>query len=67
MSKLKHTEGRIIVSVDIEAKNYHTFAGGIVIRRERQFDNLNRRETEPVNGFVISAKYIPGLVDCGNL
>ncbi len=59
MSKLKHTEGRIIVSVDIEAKNYHTFAGGIVIRRERQFDNLNRRETEPVNGFVISAKYIP--------
>lgn len=54
-TKLKHVEGRVVVKVDLEGKNWWTFKNGLKIRLERQFDNLNRRETEPVNGYVISA------------
>jgi len=56
---LKHTEGRVVVRVDREKKNYHTFADGTKIRVERQFDNFNRRETQPTNAIVVSAKGIP--------
>jgi hypothetical protein len=59
MSDLKHVEGRVVVAIDREGKNWHTFSNGKKIRLERQFDNLNRRQTEPVNGVVISAKNIP--------
>lgn len=56
---LKHIEGKIIVQVDLESKNWHTFSHGAKIRLERQFNNLNRRETEPVNAIVISGENIP--------
>lgn len=56
---LKHTEGRIIIVIDIEGKNSHTFADGTKIYLGRQFNNLNRRETEPVNAYVVDAEYIP--------
>jgi len=56
---LKHTYGRVIIKVDLQLKNYTTFSDGSKIRLERQFNNLNRRETEPVQGIVISAEYIP--------
>lgn len=59
MSELKHIEGRVIISVDLEAKNWHTFSNGTKIRRERQFNELNRRITEPVNAIVISGDNIP--------
>lgn len=59
MSELKHTEGRVVVSVNLEGKNTHKFADGTVIRLERQYNNLNRRETEPVNAMVISGENIP--------
>ena len=56
---LKYIQGRVIIKVDLEKKNQTTFSNGTVIRLERQFNNFNRRETEPVQGTVISAEYIP--------
>jgi len=56
---LKHTEGRVICSVDREYKNYYTFTGGTKIRLERQYDNFNRRETHPTNAIVVSSNSIP--------
>lgn len=59
MSELKHAEGKIVISIDIESKNWHTFSNGQKIRRERQFNELNRRVSEPVNAVVISGNNIP--------
>lgn len=56
---IKNAPNHVIVSVDMEKKNHHTFADGTVIRLERQWNNLNRRETEPVNATVIAADGIP--------
>jgi len=56
---LVHTEGRIIVKVDVDSKNSHTFEGGLTIRRERKFNEFNRRITEPTNCWVISGEGIP--------
>ena len=59
MNKLTHTEGRIVVKVDLEGKNSHTFEDGTKIRLERRFDNFNMRYTQPVNATVISGEKIP--------
>lgn len=56
---LIHVEGRIIVKLDMENKNFHKFEGGLVIRRERKFNEFNRRITQPVNCIVISGEGIP--------
>jgi hypothetical protein len=56
---LKHTHGRVIISIDMEAKNTHKFSDGTQIYVGKQFNNLNRRETHPVNAYVISAEGIP--------
>jgi hypothetical protein len=56
--ELKHTNGRVIISIDTEGKNSHTFSNGSKIYIGRQFNNLNRRETEPVNAIVISGEGI---------
>lgn len=56
---LIHVEGRIVVKVDMELKNFHRFEGGITIRRERAFNEFNRRITQPVNCIVISGEGIP--------
>lgn len=58
-NQLKHVEGRVIVSVDLEGKNSHTFSDGTKIRLERDYNNLNRRETQPTNAIVISGANIP--------
>lgn len=55
---LKHTFGRVIVRVNLESKNYHTFHSGTVIRRERNFNEFNRRITQPTNAIVISGENI---------
>jgi len=60
---LKFVPGRVIVQMDLESKNWHTFSDGVKIRLERQFENLNRRETEPVNCIVVSAEKIPQGVE----
>lgn len=53
MIALSAVEGRVIVSVDLEGKNSHTFEDGTKIRLERQWNNLNKRETHPVNAIVV--------------
>lgn len=56
---LKWVSGRVIIKVDMEAKNFHTFENGTKIRRERDFNEFNKRITQPVNAYVISAEHIP--------
>lgn len=56
---LIHVEGRVVVKVDMLFKNSHTFSDGTQIKLERQFNNFNRRETQPVNAVVISGDSIP--------
>lgn len=57
--KLKAPKGRIIVTVDLESKNTHTFEDGTKIRLERQYDNFNMRYVRPVNATVVSAENVP--------
>lgn len=58
---LEHTEGRVIIRVDLDFKNWHTFSDGTQIRLERDYENLNRRETQPINAICISGEGIkPG-------
>jgi hypothetical protein len=56
LADLKHVYGRVVIMIDLEGKNSHTFASGEKIYIGRQFNNLNRRETEPVNAKVISGE-----------
>lgn len=53
MIQLRAVKGKVIISVDLESKNSHTFSDGTKIRLERQWNNLNKRETHPVNATVI--------------
>jgi hypothetical protein len=53
------TEGRVVVSVDTQYKNYHTFSNGTVIRIERQWNNLDKKHTEPVNAICVGSDHIP--------
>ena len=50
---------RVIIKVDLESKNSHTFKDGTKIRLERIYDNFNMRYVKPVNGIVVNAKDIP--------
>lgn len=59
MSCLKYVYGRVICKVDLQSKNSHRFEDGTVIRLERQYNEFNRRITEPVNATVVSAEHIP--------
>lgn len=56
---MKTVAGRVIVSCDMQGKNSHQFKDGTKIFLGRQYNNLNRRETEPINCFVIDAENIP--------
>ncbi len=56
---LKYVDGRVIIKVDMESKNYSSLGSGITIRRERKYNNFNFREVMPSNGIVISAENIP--------
>jgi len=58
-SDLMPVKGRVIVKLDMEGKNTHTFNSGLKIRLERQYNNLNRRETEPVNAIVVNGEGLP--------
>lgn len=61
MTAIKAVEGKVIISVDLEGKNSHTFEDGTKIRLERQYNNLNVRETHPVNAIVIDGEdMVPG-------
>ncbi len=56
---LKHVSKRIVVRVDMQQKNYQTFADGTVIRLERDYNNLDRKYTQQVLGTVLDSEYIP--------
>lgn len=56
---LKHVEGRLVVKIDLNYKNSHTFEDGTKIELARKYDNFNQRYTQPVNAWVESAENIP--------
>ena len=51
--------GRVIIKVDVEQKNNHTFSNGTTIRLERDYDNLDKKYTSQVLGEVLAAENIP--------
>jgi hypothetical protein len=57
--KLISPANRVIIKVDLESKNSHTFKDGTKIKLERQYDNFNMRYVKPVNAEVVNAKNIP--------
>jgi hypothetical protein len=57
--KLKAPSNRVIIKVDLESKNSHTFKDGTKIKLERIYDNFNMRYVKPVNAEVVDAKDIP--------
>jgi len=57
--KLKSPANRVIIKVDLESKNSHTFKDGTKIKLERVYDNFKMRYVKPVNAEVVSAKDIP--------
>jgi hypothetical protein len=57
--KLKAPGNRVIIKVDLESKNSHTFKDGTKIKLERVYDNFNMRYVKPVNAEVVNAKDIP--------
>lgn len=57
--KLKAPINRVIIKVDLESKNSHTFKDGTKIKLERVYDNFNMRYVKPVNAEVVNAADIP--------
>ncbi len=57
--KLIAPKDKVIIKVDLESKNTHTFKDGTKIRLERVYDNFNMRYVKPVNAVVVSAHGIP--------
>ena len=57
--KLKAPANRVVIKVDLESKNSHTFKDGTKIKLERQYDNFNMRYVKPVNAEVVSGNGIP--------
>ncbi len=58
--KLIAPDNKVIVSVDMDAKNSYTFEStGKKIRLERDYNNLNKRYTQPVNATVVASDYLP--------
>lgn len=50
---------RILIKVDTEQKNYHTFEDGTTIRLERGYNNLDGQYTNQVLGTVLGGENIP--------
>lgn len=56
---LTHVQDRVVVKVDMEKKNSHTFDDGTKIHLARKYDNFDRKYTQPVNAVVVSGENIP--------
>lgn len=56
---LIHSHNRVVVKIDLDSKDRWAFSDGTVIDYKRRFNNLNLRETNPVNCIVISGENIP--------
>jgi hypothetical protein len=65
---LKAVNGRVVVRIELQQKNYHTFENGQTIRLERDRENFDRTYTQQVLGTVIDAENIPSgaLVLCNH-
>ncbi len=50
---LKATWGNIIVAIDIYKKDKHRFSNGIEIQLERNWNNFNMIERNPIQGMVV--------------
>lgn len=59
MEKLTAPQGRVIIKVDLESKNSHTFEDGTKIALARQYDNFNMRYVKPVNATVVDGGGMP--------
>jgi len=57
--RLTNTEGRVLLKVDLNYKNNHTFSNGVTISLQRKYENFDRKYTEPVHGEVISGGGLP--------
>lgn len=57
--ELAHVQDRVVIKIDMEAKNSHTFEDGTKIRLERKYDNFNLRYVNPVNATVVSGANAP--------
>jgi len=57
--KLKAPSNRVIIKVDLESKNSHTFKDGTKLKLERVYDNFNMRYVKPVNAEVVDATDMP--------
>lgn len=57
--RLQYVQDRVVVSVNMDSKNWHTMADGTKIRLERKYDNFNNRYTQPINAVVLSSENIP--------
>lgn len=55
---LKASEGRIVVSIDMQKKQSHQFEDGTKIHLARGYNNFNLRDYYPVNAVVIAANDI---------
>lgn len=56
---LKASDGRIVVSIDMQKKQSHQFEDGTKIHLARGYNNFNLRDYYPVNAVVIAANDIP--------
>ena len=51
---MKAAKGRLLIKCDRDFKNNHTFESGLTIKLERNVNNLNHRETMPVQGELLA-------------
>ena len=56
LPNVKGANDRIIVKVDIEKKNSYRMENGQELKLARGWNNLNHRETQPVNATVIDGR-----------
>ena len=59
LPNIKAVPNRVIVAVDMNKKSTHRMECGTEIYLARQFDNFDRKYTEPVNAIVISGGGVP--------
>jgi len=50
---MKAANNRLLIKCDKDFKNNHTFSDGTTIKLERNVENLNHRETMPVQGVLL--------------
>ena len=51
---LSAPKDRIICTIDLQKKNFHSFSNGHVISLRRQVDNFDRKHTEPCQAICIN-------------